>query len=161
MFGEGRAIGQVQLPVGADVGRSVLPFSDSQQGSTIVDKWLPAVLSEVNNVLRGVFLQVAEPAQTRTDFKKSQVKKKTVCNPVCCTQHLHCFLVWFEQFAGELTEDGQVGEVRWRGCFWGLTKPLEHKLYAVPARMNPQTTRTLGTKTCKKRMRVTRNTSPP
>lgn len=51
-------------------------------------------------------------------------------------QHLHCFLVWFEEFAGELTEDGQVGEVRWRRSVWGLTELLEHKLDAVPARIN-------------------------
>lgn len=49
-------------------------------------------------------------------------------------QHLHCFLVWFEQFAGELTEDGQVGEVRRCRGVWGLTELLEHKLDAVPAR---------------------------
>lgn len=48
-------------------------------------------------------------------------------------QHLHRFLVRFEEFAGELAEDGQIGEVRWRRCVWGLTKLLEHKLYAVPA----------------------------
>lgn len=51
-------------------------------------------------------------------------------------QRLHCFLVWFEQFAGELTEDGQVGEVRRRRSVWGLTKLLEHKLYAVPAHVD-------------------------
>lgn len=61
-------------------------------------------------------------------------------------QRLHCFLVRFEQFAGELTEDGQVGEVRRRRSVWGLTKLLEHKLYAVPAHVDR---RVLETKTKK------------
>lgn len=70
-------------------------------------------------------------------------------------QHLHCLLVWFEQFAGELTEDGQVGEVRWCRCFWGLAKLLEHKLYAIPKQINAQT-QSLGERK-KKRIKVMRN----
>lgn len=85
LFGEGRAIGQVGLPVRAYVGYGVLPLGYSQQGCAIVDDRLPALLPEVNNVLSSVFLKVGE----------------------------HCFLVWSEQFAGELAEDGQVGEVQW------------------------------------------------
>lgn len=73
-----------------------------------------------------------------------------------CMQHLHCLLVWFEQFAGELTEDGQEGEV-WRcRCFWRLAKLLEHKLYAVPKEIEAQT-KILGTKTCKKWIQVMKN----
>ena len=60
-----------------------------------------------------------------------------------CLRHLHCLLVWFKQLAGELAEDGQVGEVRRRSRVWSLTEFLEHKLYAVPKRIKR---RTSGTK---------------
>lgn len=56
----------------------------------------------------------------------------------CMLQHSHCLLVWFEQFARELAEYGQVGEVLWCGCFWGLAELLEHKFYAIPAHSNTQ-----------------------
>lgn len=70
LFGEGRAIRCAGFPLRANVGRSILPFSNSQQGRTIVDKRLPAVLPEVNNVLCGVLLQVGKPAQTQGGFQK-------------------------------------------------------------------------------------------
>lgn len=63
-------------------------------------------------------------------FRKAKLILK---NLFVTLQHVHCSLVWFEQFAGELAEDGQVGEIRWRRCFWGLTELLEYKLNAVPA----------------------------
>lgn len=141
MFGEGRAIGQVGLPVRANVGHSIIPFSCcSQQGRAVVDKRLPALVPEVDNVLCSVLLQVGKPEHTGGDFQTFQ---KTMLsfqkNSVCPTQHSHCLLVWFEQLAGELTEDGQVGEVWWRRCFRSLVELLKHKLYAVPERINKQT----------------------
>lgn len=85
-----------------------------------------------------MLLQVGEPAQTRPDLQKAEdrIFKNLLVNLYVGCQHLHCFLVWFEQLAGELAEDSQVGEVRWCRCFWGLTKLLEHILYAVPAHIN-------------------------
>lgn len=56
---------------------------------------------------------------------------KQVCK-ACWGQHLHRFLVWFEQLTGELTQDGQVWQV-WRcRSLRCLTKLLEHKFYTVP-----------------------------
>lgn len=69
-------------------------------------------------------------------FRRARFILETCLQP--CVRHIHCFLVWFEQFTGELAEDGQVGEVRWRRCFWGLTELLEYKLNAVPADINTQ-----------------------
>lgn len=68
-------------------------------------------------------------------------------------RHLHRLLVRLEQFAGELAEDGQVGEVRRRGRFWGLTELLEHKLDAIPARVNTQT-HTWAQKPAKNKTRI-------
>lgn len=110
------------------MGRSILPFSSSQQGGSIIDQGLPALLPEVNNVLGSVLLQVEEPAQIERAFRN--VTEECVC--VCVSQHSHCLLVRFEQLAGELAEDGQVGEIRRRSHLWSLTELLEHKLYAIP-----------------------------
>lgn len=46
--------------------------------------------------------------------------------------HLHCLLVWSQQSAGELTEDGQVGNIWWCSCFWTRAETLEDKLYSSP-----------------------------
>lgn len=54
------------------------------------------------------------------------------CVRACRGRHLHGFLVWFEELAGELAEDGQVGQVRRCRCLRRLTKLLEHKFYTVP-----------------------------
>lgn len=45
--------------------------------------------------------------------------------------HLHRLLVCFEQFTGEFTEDGQIGEIRRCSCVRSLTGLLERKLDAA------------------------------
>lgn len=72
MFRRGRATGSVGLPVGADVGRGILPLSCSQQRRSVVDERLPAFLPEVDDVLGRVLLQVGEPAETRTHLESNK-----------------------------------------------------------------------------------------
>lgn len=68
--------------------------------------------------------------KTRRRLNSERVKARVLA---CRGQHLHSPLVWFEQLAGEFTEDGQVWQV-WRcRCLRGLTKLLEHEIYPVPA----------------------------
>lgn len=91
-------------------------------------------------MLCSVLLQVGKPGHTGGDFETFQkIVLSFQKNSVYPTQHSHCLLVWFEQLAGELAEDGQVGEVRWRRSFRSLVELLKHKLDAVPARINKQT----------------------
>lgn len=57
-------------------------------------------------------------------------------------ERLHRPLVWFEQLAGELAEDAQVGQIRRHGRFRRLAEVLEHKVRAVPAHVDKTHTRT-------------------
>lgn len=52
------------------------------------------------------------------------------------TDHLHRPLVRFEQLAGELAEDAQVGQIRRHGRFRRLAEVLEDKVRAVPAHID-------------------------
>lgn len=141
LSGERRAVGGVWPPVRADVGHGVLAFGcrrRRQQRRAVVDERLPALVPEVEDVLGRVSLQVGEAARTHTDRKHAQTKLQTPKCLACltCLQHLHRLLVWFEQFAGELAQDGEVRQVRRSGRVRGLAELLENKLDAVPKEIN-------------------------
>lgn len=52
--------------------------------------------------------------------------------PAGWKRHLHCLLVWLQKLAGELAQDGEVGDVRRGLSLWLLNGALEYKLDAIP-----------------------------
>lgn len=119
----------------ADDGHGVVVASDLQR-VPVGDERQPAVLALQGHLEGHEALQVhvagGEPRRQRPawldSFPKGLLPKTTSHG----SQYLHCLLVLSDQFAGELAEDVQKGQVEGRTALPLRTGILERKLDSIP-----------------------------